>query len=244
MIGLHERPPLGSLSARLRFAFAFFEGRIRFYLFRFCSSLRRAAPDTVADATAGQAYSASWLTEYSPQPRILLPLYLLASIPDLPRSGVLVLGPRYETELLLLDAMGFEKDKTVALDTYSYSPRVQTGDMHCMPFAAETFNAIICGWTMSYSTDPKQAASEIDRVLAPHGVILIAVDYQPLSDFLQDSVPGILVGHDRIQTLRQFDELFPQLSRIAGFEPCDPNLKGCTMVAYRKPGPAATRGLT
>ena len=240
MLAPYERPPLATLWARLRFALAFLEGQIRFNVFRACSRLRRAAGDVVSDATAGQAYSASWLNAYSPQPRILLPLYLLAAVPDLKRDSVLVLGPRYETELLLLDAMGFPKAANIALDTYSYSPRIQTGDMHKMPFDDDSFNAVICGWTISYSTAPHQAAAEIERVLAVGGVVVLAVDYQPFSDDPDESVPGILVGADRVQTLSQFDALFPRLTRIAGFEPYDKNAKGCTIVAYRKGSSAQT----
>ena len=138
---------------------------------------------------------------YNPDSRIYWPLFLLNSIPHLSHRSLLILGPRFETEILLSKALGWESIKSI--DTYSYSPLITTGDMHELDFNDNTFSAILCGWTISYSSNPSLAAKEIIRVLEPGGVVAIAVQKVPLEAKNIDIVPGVLTGTERIQTLIQ-----------------------------------------
>lgn len=128
--------------------------------------------------------------------------------------------------------MGYEKNGIRALDTFSYSPLIDVGDMHNMPYESNKFDGIICGWTISYSTDPKLAASEMTRVLAKGGYIVLSVHKVERS--FKETIPGILPPEVRIQTISQFDELFPSLQRVAGFETDDIKESTHTIVAYKK----------
>ena len=72
------------------------------------------------------------------------------------KEKILILGPRYENEIFIARAIGFKK--IYALDTFSYSPLVEIGDMHNLEYPEDFFDAIVCGWTLSYSTDPQKLA--------------------------------------------------------------------------------------
>ena len=92
-------------------------------------------------------------------------------------ARILVIGPRNEWDLYLLHKHGFEFNHCTGLDLISYSPRIQLGDMHAMPFADGQFDVVLCGWTLSYSAEPAQACREIARVCRRGGAIGIGVEY-------------------------------------------------------------------
>ena len=71
-------------------------------------------------------------------------MFLLASIPDCERDSLLVIGPRYEPELLMAVGLGWNKDGVRGLDTFSYSPVVDVGDMHQLPYGDASFSSLIC----------------------------------------------------------------------------------------------------
>lgn len=110
------------------------------------------------------------------------------------RSDLLVVGPRAEGEILGLMAHGFERRSIRALDLISYSPWVELGDMHAMPFDDDSFDAVILGWVLAYSENRHQAASEVLRVLRPGGIVAVGVEWSPESneDLLQQR--GYLPG--------------------------------------------------
>lgn len=107
--------------------------------------------------------------------RLIRPLAAIESVK--PEGRTLVVGPRNENDLLLLWAHGFTWANLTGLDLISYSPRIELGDMHDMPFADATFDTSVFGWTLSYSTDPVGACRELARVTRPGGVIAVAVEY-------------------------------------------------------------------
>ncbi len=127
-------------------------------------------------------------------------LLLQPTIETLDRgSKILVIGPRNEYDLYTLAALGFDLERVVGMDPISYSPRIELGDMHNLPFDDVTFDAVVCGWTLSYSTQPQRAAHEIARVTRPGGIVAIGVEYstldpqsedQLLSYRLQEGAPG------------------------------------------------------
>jgi SAM-dependent methyltransferase len=182
--------------------------------------------------TAGVKYSRNYFGRYSPDARIFWNLFLLCSIPDLNRDSLLIIGPRYETELLFARSLGFRRDGVRGLDTHSYSPLIDAGDMHKMKYADASFSSIICGWTLSYSVRPKVAAAEMARVLAPGGYLILSV--QKVAEDFPEVIDGVLRPDARIQTLSQLDALFPGLERVAGFEPRIVGLDSHTIAAYFK----------
>lgn len=99
---------------------------------------------------------------------------------NLPNLDVLSIGPRSEIEIFLLLANGFSLDRIRALDLISYSPYVDLGDMHDMPYEDNSFDITIAGWVMSYSSDAQQMADEIMRTSRPGGIVAIACDYSDM----------------------------------------------------------------
>lgn len=110
---------------------------------------------------------------------LVRPLSALECLPV--DADILSVGPRTEGELFNLAAHGFALKNVTGLDLISYSPRVRLGDMHAMPFAENSFDAVILGWVLAYSEDPARAAGEVVRVTRPGGVVAVGVEYNPQS---------------------------------------------------------------
>lgn len=128
---------------------------------------------------------------YSANRRMNLVLFPLAIIETLAaHSRILVIGPRNEFDLYTLAGLGFRIDNVVGLDLITYSPHVQLGDMHDMQFEDKSFDAVVCGWTLSYSTDPRRAAREMLRVTRPGGIVAIGVEYSNLSREAEQELLG------------------------------------------------------
>ena len=228
--------PRSSVPRQLRLAFAREIGLLRFLRLTRYSAVRVRTWVDPSAATQEIDYSKSWLAQYRPDRRVEWTMNLLAAIPDCRRDSLLIIGPRYETELIMAVGHGWNRNGVRGLDTHSYSPMVDVGDMHAMPYTEQQFSAIICAWTLSYSTQPDVAAKEIERVLAPGGYVVVSMQKIP-RDY-QEKLKGVLQGPERIQTLSQLDCLFCGLERVAGFEQdLAPHEEGNTVAAYRKPRP-------
>jgi Methyltransferase domain len=224
---------LPTTRSRLMFALAWQWGLLRFNWF---VRIRRTPVKSYAqidEGTAGVQYSRNYFARYSPDARIFWNLFLLASIPDVQKDSLLVIGPRYETELLVARSLGFRREGIRGLDTHSYSPLIDVGDMHAMTYGSGAFRNIICGWTLSYSVRPEVAAAEMSRVLAPGGYLIVSV--QKVAEDFQETIEGVLRPSARIQTLARLDALFPELQRVAGFEPKKVGQSSHTLAAYLKP---------
>jgi hypothetical protein len=224
---------LDSFSKRITFSLMWTLGLLRFYWYLYITKAPLKSYQGRDAGTAGVEYSKKYFKRYSPDARIYWPLFLLLSIPNLNKKSLLVLGPRYETELLLARSLGFEVDGLKGLDTHSYSPLIDVGDMHSMPYKDSSFNNIICGWTLSYSTEPKKAGIEMSRVLAEGGYLIVSV--QKVDMTFDEKIDGIFRPVDRIQTLGQLDQIFYGLERVAGFEPNLIGESSHTLAAYQKP---------
>ena len=87
----------------------------------------------------------------------------------------LVIGPRTESDILRLIGDGFYD--VTGLDLISYSKNIKLGDMHDMPFSENSFDIVIMGWTLSYSSNPSQVAKEILRVIRPGGLVAVGVEH-------------------------------------------------------------------
>ncbi len=234
---IRRERPLRTLRTRMLVAFPWEVGYLRFLWFTRCATKPAQAYETPDEGTKETEYSASYLTRYAPDRRVEWTLFLLASIPDCEKDSLLILGPRYEPELLMAQGLGWAREGIRGLDTFSYSPSIDVGDMHSMPYDDERFASIICGWTLSYSDRPDVAAAEMTRVLRPGGYLIVSM--QKVAPDHVEVLQGVLKGEHRIQTLAQLDALYAGLDRVAGFEPTVAlGGEGHTIAAYRRPRPA------
>lgn len=228
--------PLRNLRMRVLLAFPWEVGFLRFLWLTRAGTKQPRSFGSPDEGTKEIEYSASYLKRYAPDRRVQWTMFLLASIPDCPRDSLLVIGPRYEPELLMARGLGWEERGLRGLDTFSYSPLVDVGDMHSLPYPDSSFSAIVCGWTLSYSSRPEVAAREMQRVLRSPGYLVVSM--QKVGREYPDVLPGVLSGDERVQTLEQLDRLFSGLHRVAGFEPApQPGEYGHTIAAYRRPSP-------
>ncbi len=112
--------------------------------------------------------------------QLLRPLSVIDTVYNkLEDLDVLSIGPRTEGEILNLVGFGFSRKKIKALDLFSYSPWIEVGDMHSMPYVNNSFDVIISGWVIAYSDNKKKAAQEMIRVARPGAIIAIGVAYYP-----------------------------------------------------------------
>lgn len=143
--------------------------------------------------------------------RMRMLLGALTSIETLGSSSkILIIGPRTESDIFILRGLGFEN--ITAIDLISYSPLINLGDMHQIPHSDNSFDAVICGWTISYSANPKLAASEMYRVLVNNGLIAIGlehVNYQKINYSQKDNrMVDLQPEKERINTVENIKELF------------------------------------
>jgi hypothetical protein len=165
MTSVHAGHRLGSLLGRLRtgvlVGFPSEIGLVRFIWLTKLTKRPLRSYEQPDENTQEMDYSASWLEHYRPENRTQWTMYLLASIPDCRKDSLLIIGPRYEPEIFMARGLGWAADGVRGLDTFSYSPLVDVGDMHDLPYADASFSGIVCGWTLSYSTRPEVAAKEM-----------------------------------------------------------------------------------
>lgn len=95
-------------------------------------------------------------------------------------ASILCIGPRNEMELFLLYGLGFAPANVKAIDLISNSPLISVGDMHAIPYPDSSFDAVLCGWTLSYSRKHQLAVDEMVRVCRPGGLIAVGLSYIPV----------------------------------------------------------------
>lgn len=93
----------------------------------------------------------------------------------------LSIGPRSEIEIFGMMAAGFHPDRIKAVDLFSYSPYVDVGDMHALPYADNSFDIVFLGWVLSYSKDQAAVARELVRVGRDRAILVLAGDYSDAS---------------------------------------------------------------
>lgn len=91
---------------------------------------------------------------------------------------ILCVGPRTEAEIFGLLSLGINVNQISALDLISYSPLVDVGDMHKMPYADNSFDVVILGWVIGYSEDNAKVAREVMRVSRPGAIVAIGCEYE------------------------------------------------------------------
>ena len=125
------------------------------------------------------------------------------------KKKVLTVGPRAEGEIFNLIAYGFSRRNIRGLDLISYSPFVDLGDMHAMPYPNSSFDVIILGWVIAYSEDRERVAQEILRVAKDGAIVAVGVSHNPLSNEEIENQLGYLPGASkRIVNTDQILELF------------------------------------
>ena len=190
--------------------------RTRRWLFRarLRYSLARGKLRTMDSAGAFQMTVSTNLTSLrSAGPRnlrLFRPLSVIETLPSHPK--VLVIGPRNEYDLFLMLTCGFEWDNIEGLDLISYSNKIRLGDMHAMPYPDNSWDAVVIGWTLSYSHQPQQAAREIVRVTKNGGLVAVGVTYSTLNE--QESIQRF--GRS-IQDWKLLSERINTVDQILGF---------------------------
>ncbi len=138
-------------------------------------------------------------------------LRLLSTIDRLSPDNdrILFVGPRAESELLIARSYGFRKQNIRGLDLISYSPQVDLGDMHRMPYGNNSWNAFVLGWVLAYSENPAAACKEIIRTARPGALVAIGVQYHPLSPEEIGKRLGYIPGAKiRLESTKQILSLF------------------------------------
>lgn len=121
---------------------------------------------------------------------------------------VLTIGPRTEAEVFSLMAAGFAPQNITGLDLISYSPFVELGDMHAMPYGNDTFDVIILGWVLGYSQNVPKAASEIIRVAKPGAYVAIGHENDPTPREVLDEQRGFGLEGTDFSTSDEILDLF------------------------------------
>jgi hypothetical protein len=93
---------------------------------------------------------------------------------------VLCIGPRTEGEIYNLFIKGFNLDNIKAIDLQSYSPRIDIGDMHNIPYDKNLFDLIFCSWVLTYSFNKKKVVEEIVRTSKNGGLICVGLSSSSL----------------------------------------------------------------
>ena len=106
---------------------------------------------------------------------VLYPLSVL--IQDPPSAKVLIIGPRTEDDIYLAKSLGLFNTKGV--DLFTYSPYIDLGDCHHLPYADAEFEAVVLGWVIAYCGDPALALREALRVLKVGGYLAVGWEWVP-----------------------------------------------------------------
>jgi len=136
-------------------------------------------------------------------------------------SRILLIGSRTENEILYLNSFGHRNIK--AVDLISYSPLIETQDMHNLNFNDSEFDLVILGWTIRYSNNVEKCAQEIIRVLKNNALVAIGHDKTQATERI-NSLKDIhdLFGTNFYKSYFNYDAELSSLSRneicnITGF---------------------------
>jgi SAM-dependent methyltransferase len=91
-----------------------------------------------------------------------------------PREPRRAIGPRSEIEIFGLWSAGFSRDRIKGLDLFSYSPFIDVGDMHAMPYPDNSFDVVILSEVLPYSKDQSAAVREVLRLCRNKAVVAVA----------------------------------------------------------------------
>lgn len=127
---------------------------------------------------------------------------------DLQSFKILTIGPRTEYEILMLYSYGFKPDNISGLDLISYSPWIDVGDMHDMPYSSNSFDLVIMGWVFAYSEDLEKVAHEVVRVTKPGGIISNG------NNFIPDDTKAFNEKRIRMANCQEMLSYFPYVDTL------------------------------
>lgn len=141
---------------------------------------------------------------------LIRPLSVIETVRD--ARSVLLIGPRNENDLLIASTyLDLPLNCIRGLDLITYSKQIDLGDMHEMPYADNSFDVVICGWTLSYSNSPQKLADEMVRVARPGALLAVGVEYSTLDEAGYEQLLGYslaIPGVERINSVDQIHSLF------------------------------------
>ena len=129
---------------------------------------------------------------------------------ELNNLKILSIGPRVEGEIFSIFAHGFELENIEGIDLFSYSPLIKLGDMNNFQFNDEEFDIVLMGWCLAYSNNKQKALSEVKRVLAKNGSLVIGYSVnKEETDQDQINKRGYLIRSPfkQINSLKNLDRL-------------------------------------
>ena len=148
-----------------------------------------------------------------------------------PEMKALSIGPRTEMELLSLIGQGFKPENVRGLDLISYSPWIDVGNAHDMPYEDNSFDVVVAGWVLVYSSDPAQICKEILRVARCGAVIAIGSTYWPEEKRLKEAPGRTAVHYPLVEdVLAMFDGYVDQV--YVRHNPADLSVEGRTIVLF------------
>jgi SAM-dependent methyltransferase len=114
--------------------------------------------------------------------------------------------------------------------------RVQTADVHALPFAAESFDGILLFHTLTYAESPSRALAECARVLRPNGrVVLLCLDQheqQEVTARYGERHPGF--SPSTVQNLLQQAALEVTRAQVVCRETRKPHLKVVLALGHKR----------
>jgi len=113
-----------------------------------------------------------------------LPLDLarVLSWPHLNEKKLLIVGPRFEFDLLYLRGLGFNKKNIHSIDLFSYSPLIEVNDAHDIKAPDDSFDLIILSWVLVYSFNQEKMLKEIRSKISDKGKVIITGDYSNINN--------------------------------------------------------------
>jgi len=105
---------------------------------------------------------------------------------DIKSSKILAVGPRNETEVLLLRLHGFERKNISSIDLFSYSPAIDVMDMNAMDYPDDSFDAYYSAAVIRYSSDVKKTVEEAIRVVKDGGLMAYCFTFGTISDIVPE----------------------------------------------------------
>tara|TARA_B110000008_G_C16880278_1_gene528611 strand:+ start:75 stop:851 length:777 start_codon:yes stop_codon:yes gene_type:complete len=129
---------------------------------------------------------------------------------ELKNLKILSIGPRAEGEIFNIFSHGFEMENITGVDLFSYSSLIKLGDMHHLEFNNDEFDIVLMGWCLAYSNDKQKALTEVKRVLAKNGALIIGYTVNSkISDQDQIDERGYLIRSpfNQINSLDNLNDL-------------------------------------
>ncbi|WP_291722123.1 class I SAM-dependent methyltransferase [Magnetospirillum sp. 64-120] len=170
--------------------------------------IRKEAANTIQNGVDHNLAELKAMGDEGSRPEVLVrPLFSVDRVEKhAAEMKVLTIGPRTEAEIMVLVYLGFKLENICAIDLLSSSELVELGDVHDLKFADATFDVVVCGWVLPYSSNPARAIHEITRVLKPGGYAAIGCPFRPETEDELHQASGL--RHARFYAAQDILSLF------------------------------------